>query len=461
MRLWFPVGAFKGRHFVELGGAILRGDLKHVRRRLSTFAARVKRRPKTRSLNATIALLEREDWSRQASFGVSNVGQTRKRGEFAGDVSTLVTCQQAKRLRLVVDHAIGGGANLYRQEFVEASMASGCGVLLLTYDDLANLYVVTALVSDRRADFHCSSLKGLRKLFQQLPPDEVVYNNIASYPDPLEILTLLEELTDRSSTLTILIHDYLPVCPSYNLIGANGSFCSIPSESECRKCLPVNRFADKGRQIDIAEWRVAWRRILTKSTFITCFSSASRAWLERAYPEQMCKVKIHPHKPPEPFPRHPKLALEQPLHIGVVGTITHAKGLHIVEQLAEFMCHQDPEARLTIVGDVSKPLSAHNLNITGRYDRRDLPYIFERHGINVCLFPSIWPETYSYVVDEIMALKVPLCCFELGAPAERVRCYVSGRTIASTTAIAAYKMALLTHKACNRPIAPNHRKNAR
>jgi glycosyltransferase involved in cell wall biosynthesis len=41
--------------------------------------------------------------------------------------------------------------------------------------------------------------------------------------------------------------------------------------------------------------------------------------------------------------------------------------------------------------------------------------------VGLCLLPSIWPETFSYVTQELMSLGVPLVCFDLGAPAECVR----------------------------------------
>ena len=43
------------------------------------------------------------------------------------------------------------------------------------------------------------------------------------------------------------------------------------------------------------------------------------------------------------------------------------------------------------------------------------------------LFPSIWPETFSYVVAEMTALELPVVAFDLGAPAERLRGYRRAR----------------------------------
>jgi len=45
------------------------------------------------------------------------------------------------------------------------------------------------------------------------------------------------------------------------------------------------------------------------------------------------------------------------------------------------------------------------------------------------LLPSIWPETFSYVAEELMQLGVPLAVFNMGAPAERVAQYENGMVI--------------------------------
>lgn len=52
------------------------------------------------------------------------------------------------------------------------------------------------------------------------------------------------------------------------------------------------------------------------------------------------------------------------------------------------------------------------------------------------LFPSIWPETFSYVAQELVELDLPVACFDLGAPAERLRNYSKGMILKETTASA-------------------------
>jgi glycosyltransferase involved in cell wall biosynthesis len=62
------------------------------------------------------------------------------------------------------------------------------------------------------------------------------------------------------------------------------------------------------------------------------------------------------------------------------------------------------------------------------------------------LFPSIWPETFSYVVAEMMAMRLPIVAFDLGAPAERLRGYPLARLVAKVDADAALDAMLDFHR---------------
>jgi len=57
--------------------------------------------------------------------------------------------------------------------------------------------------------------------------------------------------------------------------------------------------------------------------------------------------------------------------------------------------------------------------------------LLEDNGVNVILFPSIWPETFSYVVQEMIELGYPVASFNLGAPAERLQKYDKGVLLSS------------------------------
>ena len=60
------------------------------------------------------------------------------------------------------------------------------------------------------------------------------------------------------------------------------------------------------------------------------------------------------------------------------------------------------------------------------YAREDLPKLVSNLEIDVFLLPSIWPETFSFTCSEIIDMELPIACFDLGAPAERVSRYAKG-----------------------------------
>lgn len=63
---------------------------------------------------------------------------------------------------------------------------------------------------------------------------------------------------------------------------------------------------------------------------------------------------------------------------------------------------------------------------TGPYAQDDLPKIVEKHGISIAFLPSICPETFSFVAHEILSMKLPLICLDLGAQADLVRSLDTG-----------------------------------
>ena len=53
----------------------------------------------------------------------------------------------------------------------------------------------------------------------------------------------------------------------------------------------------------------------------------------------------------------------------------------------------------------------------------------EKNNVDIVFIPSIWPETFSYTTSEAMMMGLPVACFDMGAPAERVKKYEKGLII--------------------------------
>ena len=127
------------------------------------------------------------------------------------------------------------------------------------------------------------------------------------------------------------------------------------------------------------------------------------------------------------------------MHIAVVGQITAPKGAKIVQDLTLLLQERSPRARLTLVGTLAAPniQLPDTVLVTGPYDKEGLADVLHNLGVTIGLIPSIWPETFHYVTQELINLSLPLVCFDLGAPAERIGTWEHGMVAKEVSAQAA------------------------
>lgn len=353
-------------------------------------------------------------------------------------LATVLSCARGEgSAALVVDHRLGGGARTYREAMVKEWMDESRPVLLLTYDRGWGLYRLECLYRDHRSAFCLRGLEDLPGLLEHVEVGEIFYNDMVSFPHPLPAVDLLCAVKERTgAAVTVALHDYFPVCPSFNLIGADGSHCGRPGPEECGRCLPRNDYSVYAGY-DIGDWREAWEKLLSCAGSIRCFSESSREILRHFYPGLATRIEVAPHRLEGVALRRPRLRFAGELVVGAVGRLSYAKGSRVVVEMARLMRERMPGARMVVVGELDNHPPLNNLEVTGFYRREELPDFLEAHGVNVCILPSIWPETFSFVAEELMAMEVPLCCFDLGAPPERVRGYRLGRVIPEVSAEAA------------------------
>lgn len=382
--------------------------------------------------------------------------------EDAGGIEALVRgLEGATALRVIFDHDMGGGANHYRRKTIAAWVAAGDTVLLCT-SHLATLdYRVRLLTpAGREAEFRTSSFLALEGLLGKVPLAELFVNSPVSFDDPLLLADWLARMraAHPRARLSMTAHDYFAVCPSFVLLNAEGRYCGIPDLAECRRCLTKHEASHVALSppADIGGWRTTWQRCLVAADEVRCFSESTRHLLLRAHPTlDPAKLTLVPHERDYVPARRPRVDHGASLVIGVIGTINAQKGASIVAEMVQLLEAGPLEARIVVLGTLDAAVSSSRLKVTGPYKRDDLPMLVEEHGINMLLFPSIWPETYSYVVDEMMALVMPLVAFDLGAPAERLRGYSMARLAPTVSAEAALDAVLRFHRdlAAQAPLA--------
>jgi glycosyltransferase involved in cell wall biosynthesis len=248
----------------------------------------------------------------------------------------------------------------------------------------------------------------------------------------------------KSYRLHMVVHDFFAVCPSVNLLDHRGRYCGIPSESVCNDCLwqlsvspdatQFSRvFAGKHPEASregIHAWRREWGGILGLMDTVTFPSASARDLVRKAYPgldTSRCRVVPHEVVPLRPPARTKESGLGI-LEVCLVGEITDHKGARILDAMLSMARSGSMPIRFRVVGKFSyaaKHRDNPHLLETGLYHPGELQGILERHPVDVFLFPSIWPETFSYVVHEMMGTGLPILATRIGAHGEALANYPS------------------------------------
>jgi len=336
-------------------------------------------------------------------------------------------------LTIVFDHNMGGGANHYRRTLIAERVAAGGAVLLCTYNLPTLDYRLALHVpgADERT-FRLSMFLVLEALLERTPVAELFVNSPVSFDEPLLFAEWIARLRREhpATRLVVTAHDHFSVCPSFVLLDADGRYCGVPSLDVCAQCLPRHRasYVTLSPPTTMPEWRASWGRCLAAADEIRCFSAATRKLILRGHPTlDPARLTIVPHVLDYVPERRPALQHAGPLRIGIFGNISPPKGALVVRDLVARLAREHPDARVVVAGTLDVPVESPQLRVLGPYRREDMVGLIETHGINMILLPSICPETFSYVVEEMMLLRMPVVAFDLGAPGERLRGYELGR----------------------------------
>jgi glycosyltransferase involved in cell wall biosynthesis len=356
-----------------------------------------------------------------------------------------------RAVSMVFDHNMGGGANQYRQALIDERLAAGSAVLLCTYNLPTLDYRLTLMQPDGGEEiFRAASFLSVEEILDSPRVEELFLNSPVSFDEPLHFAEWLATMRARNPKvrLTVAVHDYFAVCPSFVLLNADGRYCGIPDLAECAACMKRHQasYVHLSPPTEIGPWRAVWGHCLQAADEVRCFSNSTRQLLQRAYPGlDAGRISVMPHRIDYRPARLPRLDHAAPLVVGIIGQISVQKGALVVRELLAQLGRDHPEARIVVIGTLDIALKSERLRVTGTYRREDLVDLIEGNGINLCFFPSICPETFSYVTEEMIRLELPIVAFDLGAPGERLRSYPGARLCNEVSAPAALALLVAFH----------------
>ncbi|HGZ69835.1 MAG TPA: glycosyltransferase, partial [Nitratifractor sp.] len=343
-------------------------------------------------------------------------------------------------LWVMFDHAIGGGANHYADEVLERQKRANRNTLKIAYDYYTNEYKCNYHYKEYQFEFIMSAMADIEEFLNLCEIEELFLNSLVSYPEQKELLETFDRLSQREYlSLTIPIHDFFALCPSYNLLNQDGNYCGVPDAQTCAVCMQQSKqewrnfFND---DVDILSWRELWSKLLTRAQTILCFSNSSKEIVQKAYPQiEESKFSVVPHSVSgiEKLTM-PEKKSGEPFVIGVLGGINYAKGASVVKELVGLIERQNLNMKVVVIGEITEQIRGKHFQVTGRYKKSKLPALIRQYKVDAFVIPSIWPETFSYTSQEVMNMDLPLVVFDIGAPAERVKGYEKGYIVKGVNA---------------------------
>ncbi|MEO8002408.1 MAG: hypothetical protein ABI644_11070, partial [Arenimonas sp.] len=245
---------------------------------------------------------------------------------------------EASSISLLIDHAMGGGANIVSERWSREWLAAGNALLSLRFNASRLAYELQYRCAAQSRSVSVADFKQLVPFLDKIRFAGIEVNSLVSYPDVFGMLKfIIRQKTGKALSLKYHVHDFHSLCDSWSLLNQHESFCELPAPSVCKKCIASRSevFPVLRESTSIKDWRSQWRKFLTACDSIQFFSDSSRLMFEQVYKAAVPsgKFRVSPH---ESF-LFPEESAQQvsgnPLVIGVVGNISIAKGANVLRDM--------------------------------------------------------------------------------------------------------------------------------
>ena len=235
---------------------------------------------------------------------------------------------------------------------------------------------------------------------------------------------LMDLLRETAIPYFFTLHDYSVVCHRNDLVLTNGRYCGLPDVGVCRTCVAADRSYPEG--VDPAVRRATFDAFLRGAKGVFAPSDDIKMRLEAAgvgyeigvRPHEESAAPIAARRTVEARPRDDKA-----IDIVTIGAIGEHKGASIILDLARDAKARSLPLRFHIVGYSSETeaMLAQGVEETGRYaNESEAIDLIDAIRPAMVLLPSIWPETFCYVLSMAFRLRIPPVVFDIGAPAARI-----------------------------------------
>jgi hypothetical protein len=173
----------------------------------------------------------------------------------------------------------------------------------------------------------------------------------------------------------------------------------------------------------IADWRANSRRLLQAAVEVVVPSSDVALRLAALGANSAVRVAPHEEDPPPKVSGSMLVPAHESLRVLAIGAINLVKGFDVLRGLAAVAERRKLPLGVSLLGYSSDDslLSGSGVRLLGRYFDNELLDKIEECDPHLILVPSVWPETYCYVLSAAMRSGRRIAVFDLGAQAERAR----------------------------------------
>lgn len=215
------------------------------------------------------------------------------------------------------------------------------------------------------------------------------------------------------------VHDYYLACTSHTLLTAEGNFCKGVCDAGTGGCNTTNWSESEVAHLkndQVGTYRQKSKTLLEHASVVVAPSkTAAKILFEPMGLETLPKLEILEHQLPDTVPQAPKGIGNK--RILVLGDIGIHKGALTLNRLVPKL--ESDGFEIHFVGKTWPGLRGKGVH-HGEYRPENLPEIIAQIGPELALIPSIFPETYCYVLSECLWNGVPVLASRLGALEERI-----------------------------------------
>lgn len=289
-----------------------------------------------------------------------------------------------------------------------------------------------------------------QKVLDDFRPDVVHVHSIQGIG-----FRFFERVRKRGIRQVFTTHDYYPICLRTNYICSNGKLCNEPDEVKCATCnlengltyrkallmqsklyqkIKDNRIAKvirkemkagirckQGETIELSqgqltEFRTVMRthfKIIEQMDIIHANSELAAMYYRRWFPEK--KIVVIPLTHSGVVTQHVKKEVHNPIRIGYVGGANRYKGYQVLFEALSELSH-DLGWMLFFYGTSPStgeiPESIRDrVQCRGFYKDAEAKRVFSE--MDLLVVPSIWPETFGFVVIEALAVGTVVVCSDM------------------------------------------------